>query len=159
MTVGQRLAIVHDGRLQQVGTPAEIYRRPANRFVAGFVGTPPMNFIDGHAANGRFEAEGLTLTSEVPLPDGAVTMGIRPEDVAIVSVTPSDSAAGSAQLSGRIDLVEDLGSERRIHVIAGRHRVAAIGRGWAALQTGDAVGVKMDLAAAHWFAAGRRVGE
>ena len=158
MTVGQRLAIVHDGRLQQVGTPAEIYRRPANRFVAGFVGTPPMNFIDGHAANGRFEAEGLTLTSEVPLPDGAVTMGIRPEDVAVVAVTQSDSAVGGAQLSGRIDLVEDLGSERRIHVIAGRHRVAAIERGWAALQAGDAVGVKMDLAAAHWFAAGRRVG-
>src|SRR5687768_5645582 len=89
MTLGDRIVVLAEGRIQQVGHPIELYQAPVNRFVAGFIGTPPMNFIDGRLANDdgavTFAAEDVRvkLRSDSPSASGsdAVTLGIRPEDL------------------------------------------------------------------------------
>ncbi|MEZ5372771.1 MAG: ABC transporter ATP-binding protein [Microthrixaceae bacterium] len=84
MTMADRVAVMANGSLQQVGTPDEVYDRPANTFVAGFIGTPPMNLMDGIATSGGVEVAGATLTAAHDLADGAkVTVGIRPEHLTI----------------------------------------------------------------------------
>jgi multiple sugar transport system ATP-binding protein len=94
MTLGDRIAVMHGGRLQQVAPPLEVYRRPANRFVAGFIGSPAMNFLPGPL---------------VAAGDDGVVVGVRPHDVQIVSADQGDLVA-------RIDVVEPLGPELLLHV-------------------------------------------
>nr|WP_232292140.1 ABC transporter ATP-binding protein [Frankia sp. QA3] len=79
MAVGDRVAVLGGGRLQQIGTPDEIYDRPATRFVAAFVGSPPMNIWDGHWHDGRLRGEGF----DVPAPAGAAAFGVRPEHLTL----------------------------------------------------------------------------
>jgi ABC-type sugar transport system ATPase subunit len=95
MTMGDRVAVLADGRLQQVGTPEEVYDRPANRFVAGFLGGPPMNLVDGGGVLGGVNGE---------------VVGVRPEDLHIDAGGP---------IEGEIDVVESLGSETVLRVRAG----------------------------------------
>ncbi|MFM2288012.1 MAG: hypothetical protein RL684_1155 [Pseudomonadota bacterium] len=127
MTLATRIAILHEGRIQQLGTPDEVYERPANRYVAGFLGAPPMNFIEGRLVIAgdawRFEAPGLSL----PLPrhgapgagTGAgaagqpVLLGLRPEQLRLL--LPGEVAhedAGEASFAGTLSLVEPHGSHR-----------------------------------------------
>ena len=80
MTLADRIVVMSHGRIQQIGTPDEIYNDPANTFVAGFIGSPPMNLIEGRMEGGTFTAEGLRVEGLPPAPAGAVTLGIRPED-------------------------------------------------------------------------------
>src|SRR3989475_12897801 len=82
MTMGDRIAIMNAGILQQVGTPGEIYDHPANLFVAGFIGTPTMNFIPANVTNGSAKASGFEVKLPKPLPAGSQgTLGFRPEAV------------------------------------------------------------------------------
>jgi ABC-type sugar transport system ATPase subunit len=98
MTLGTRIAVLHAGRLQQIGPPLEVYRRPANAFVAGFLGSPPMNLLRGAA-------------SRPLLPPGA------PAD-AILGFRPQEAQLGGP-LRARVTLVEELGSETLVHADAG----------------------------------------
>ena len=82
MTLADRIVIMDKGSIQQVGTPDEIYPDPANTFVAGFIGSPPMNLIPGVAEDGRFRAPGIDVAAPVRLL-GNVTLGVRPEDCQI----------------------------------------------------------------------------
>jgi ABC-type sugar transport system ATPase subunit len=82
MTMGDRIAVMRDGRLEQIGAPDEIYNRPRTLFVAGFVGSPPMNFIDGSVADGQFRRGPLALA--VAAPPGPTILGVRPQDLAVV---------------------------------------------------------------------------
>ena len=127
LSLGERVAVMDRGRLQQVGTPHEVYRRPANLFVAGFVGSPPMNRLhlvrdpEGRLAGGPFVFPG-------PSSHGEATLGIRPEDLTVAVVTPPgsgpppDSAATSPatdrspEFTATALRVESLGSEQRIHL-------------------------------------------
>src|SRR3954468_21364574 len=110
MTLGDRIVVLADGRIQQVGKPIELYRAPVNRFVAGFIGTPSMNFLPGvlQRDNGKvsFVAEGVRIgLADAPGNDATnetLTLGIRPEDLRIV---PPDAAEA---VNGRIVLVERL---------------------------------------------------
>ena len=100
MTLGQRVAVMRDGRVQQVDTPQNLYRRPANLFVAAFIGSPPMNLVEAEAADGRVSFAGVTL----PAPSGVsgqVVVGIRPQDLA---------AAEDGELTVEPAVVEELGS-------------------------------------------------
>jgi multiple sugar transport system ATP-binding protein len=110
LTLGERIAVMHDGKVQQIGAPMEVYQWPANRFVAGFIGTPAMNFIDGALVeeNGPAFRRG---TWTVPLarkrladaiPSGPATLGVRPEDVRL-------AAPGEGGLEATVELVEMLG--------------------------------------------------
>jgi multiple sugar transport system ATP-binding protein len=134
LSLGERIAVMHQGRVRQVGPPMSVYDQPCDRFVAGFVGTPPMNFWDGEL----FEEEGeLTFRGcggwwEVParfrrLPHrGArqVTLGIRPEDVALRAAT---EPPGDREVAGRVTRVEPLGDSNLIHVEVGGSAGAAAG--------------------------------
>jgi ABC-type sugar transport system ATPase subunit len=124
MTMADHIAVLRDGALQQVGTPDDLYYRPANTFVAGFIGTPPMSLLTVRIApaDGRLQLEGDSLRLPVPdqlaarLPAGAggeITLGLRPEDVELTV----GSAAG--QMQGTILDVEPLGREIVIAVTIG----------------------------------------
>jgi multiple sugar transport system ATP-binding protein len=119
MTMGDRIAILDDGELQQVGTPMECYDRPANQFVAGFIGEPPMNFFDVEFSGGRLRGEGvdhrLDESIAATVDEGPVVLGIRPEDV---EMTPPDGSAIAVETT--VDVIEPLGSENNVYFRLGR---------------------------------------
>lgn len=111
MTLADRIVVMNKGAIQQVGTPDEIYADPANTFVAGFIGSPPMNLVEGHALEGRFQGPGI----DVPCPtylSGGVTFGVRPEDCSVVP-------ANEGHLSGTVYGVEPTGDCTYLTVKAG----------------------------------------
>ncbi|MGI9862854.1 sn-glycerol-3-phosphate ABC transporter ATP-binding protein UgpC [Moorella naiadis] len=119
MTMGTRIVVLKDGLIQQVGSPKEIYNNPGNIFVAGFIGSPPMNFLKGviEQENGeiQFKAQGFTLNlpatkMEVPA-NKEVILGIRPESLAIVD----GENKGTQSISLEVEVVENIGSETIIH--------------------------------------------
>ncbi len=133
MTMGNRIAVMSDGRLQQVGTPQELYDYPVNRFVAGFIGSPSMNFMDvsatGTDGSGKLEAPGVMI----PVPDrfreamrsagGSLVAGIRPEHFELGEVADGSSAS----VVGVAEVVEYLGNEELLHVtMADRDLVAIV---------------------------------
>jgi ABC-type sugar transport system ATPase subunit len=131
MTLGDRIVVLAHGVIQQVGRPIDLYRTPANRFVAGFIGTPPMNFVPA-----RFAAESLGVSPD----GGADTLGIRPEDVRV--------APGA---TGRVVLVERLGGTSHVHVDVGPHRLVAAVTGDALPDVGDSVAVELSADRVHLF--------
>jgi ABC-type sugar transport system ATPase subunit len=157
MTLGDRIVVLAHGRIQQVGPPIELYRTPVNRFVAGFIGTPPMNFVDGgiegDAGSPRFVAEGMSLTlprERFPdVPATRATLGIRPEDLVVVPL--SNGSAGD-ELVGRVVLVEVLGGTSQVHFDVGRHRLLATVSGDRQPSVGDAIAVRARAERAHLFA-------
>ena len=104
MTLADRIVVLNGGRIEQVGAPTELYHRPANRFVAGFIGSPGMNFLPCEVTpDGGATLSGRPVPGAGGLPSGEeITLGIRPEHLV-------ETAADSALLSGRVDLVEHLG--------------------------------------------------
>jgi len=134
MTLGSRVVVMKDGYVQQVGEPMEIYSRPQNRFVAGFIGSPAMNFIPATLAeqNGSLYAEASGLKFKVPADRAArlgaykgqaITFGIRPEDLRVGSTADSSDQAFDAV----VDVVEPLGSEILLDVtVAGQSVVARV---------------------------------
>jgi multiple sugar transport system ATP-binding protein len=125
MTMGQRIAVMKDGKIQQVGTPLEIYGRPENLFVANFIGTPPMNFLPATIADGGKTLAGKGFSLPAPAnvraqtagADGRkVVIGIRPENI----LDPSAPARGeTSRLSGKVEVVEPLGDKVILHVRVG----------------------------------------
>jgi ABC-type sugar transport system ATPase subunit len=111
MTLADRIVVFNGGRIEQVGTPMELYHNPANRFVAGFIGAPAMNFIDGTVGDsGLIRIGDINLSSAAPAAQrGPATVGIRPEHLSLVS--PDD-----ADFDARIELVEKLGAETLLYL-------------------------------------------
>jgi ABC-type sugar transport system ATPase subunit len=108
MTLGDRIAVLSEGVLQQVGLPQDVYDQPANVFVAGFIGSPPMNLLKGKAIGGRIVAGDLELDGRVA--DGDVLVGIRPE-----ALRPVGEDHPGPGLEVRVDVVEPLGDEVLVH--------------------------------------------
>jgi multiple sugar transport system ATP-binding protein len=110
MTLGDRIAVMSGGKLLQLGAPQEIYRRPANVFVAGFIGSPPMNLLKATAADGRVHAGDFELT--IPgVPAGELVIGVRPEALRLVT----DAATEDQVMHVRTDVVELLGHETIVY--------------------------------------------
>ena len=145
MTLGDRIVVLADRRVQQIGRPIDVYRAPVNRFVAGFIGTPPMNFIDGHVAADDGPPVFVTGGARVPLPgirvaSGPVTLGIRPEHVTLMP--EADAAATSAAtFSAQVAVVERLGGTSHVHLALGSRRLTAVVSGDRLPDTGDVVAV------------------
>jgi multiple sugar transport system ATP-binding protein len=145
MTLGWRVAVMRDGFLQQVAPPMELYRRPANHFVAEFVGSPGMNFLPGDTVPGVAGGRG-----------SALTLGVRPHDLAIVP-------QGAGDVDAWVDVVESRGSELLVYLRLGAKGEGAELRVVAppepVIEEERVVGVKFDRARLHWFEAdtGRRV--
>lgn len=119
MTMGTRIAVMKDGIIQQIGTPDEVYKRPANLFVAGFIGMPPMNFFNGKivAENSKmiFQGNGISMAIaglEASAARENAILGIRPECVAL-----TDDAEGPCMLAGKVEVVEHIGAEAYVHAL------------------------------------------
>jgi multiple sugar transport system ATP-binding protein len=112
MTLADRIVIMNKGAIQQVGTPDEIYSDPANTFVAGFIGSPPMNLIDGEAQGGRFTVAGISMPCP-PQVFGKVTLGVRPEDCHV----------GGDHVQGTVYGVEPTGDVTYLTVLAGNRKI------------------------------------
>jgi multiple sugar transport system ATP-binding protein len=130
MTMGHRIAILHGGRLQQVGPPLEVYERPSNLFVAQFIGALPMNLLPGVVGeDGEFVAGDLRLPLPPPLRAAAggtgrrVTVGIRPEAIQQASLAAGGGA--TARIAVRVELAEPLGHEVVVHGRHGEHTLVA----------------------------------
>ncbi len=105
MTMADRIIVMNAGRIEQIGTPAEIYHHPASTFVASFMGAPPMNLISARLDGGNVMINGDTVLAMAE-GSGAVTLGIRPEDVVLGTEGP---------ISFHVDLIEELGAHRLLH--------------------------------------------
>ena len=127
MTLATRVAVMRGGRIQQIGAPGEVYARPANMFVAGFLGSPSMNFIEGALADGT-----------------AATLGIRPEHLAL-------HPAGGAGPEAEVTLVEAMGAHEVVWLDMAGQKLAAIAPAAGVHRLGDRVAVQMNLDRASLF--------
>ena len=153
MTLADRIVVMNNRKIEQIGTPMEIYNRPASRFVAAFVGSPSMNFLPVQQISDRdgkvlvrlpdnSEIQTNIVSSRVP-DDGKVTFGIRPESVKV-------SATGA--ISGKADVVERLGERTLAYVrLADNSVLIAEDEGQSNLNVGDQVRLDIDGASAHLF--------
>lgn len=117
MTLADRIAIMRGGKIMQLGSPDEIYNRPQNKYVADFIGSPSMNFIEGKLTGGTFTREDLSLPMVgyepvAPLQDGNAIIGIRPEHV----ITGELVAGAPVKASAVVDIVEPMGSDTLVWV-------------------------------------------
>lgn len=131
LSLANRVAVLKEGALQQVGTPAELYERPANRFVAGFIGVPAASFFEGHAVEreGQFIFESPSLTFPIAEPWRS-TLGRAERDL-VVAIRPEHwewgrPAPGNGLASGRVEWIEWSGPRAYAHVRVGEHVVAAL---------------------------------
>jgi multiple sugar transport system ATP-binding protein len=160
MTMADRIVVLRAGRVEQVGTPLELYNAPANRFVAGFIGSPQMNFLGARVSAG---AEGGLHVALDAMPMGAspvekavdasaapaqrVVVGIRPEHVAI---GPADGA--SLPITAEIERIEQLGAAAFLYcTLEGGERLTVHSPGQVALQRGERIAVNLPLAHTHLF--------
>jgi multiple sugar transport system ATP-binding protein len=153
LTMADLIAVMRGGELQQLAPPGEIYDRPANRFVATFVGSPPMNVLAVRVDEAGVHVGGTTLPLDPArrgpcIAQGVTEIGIRPEDLSIV--TPGASGV----MTGEVYIVEPMGNETLVDVRIGSERVALrAARGFNA-SIGSIVGVAIDPESACFFDAG-----
>ena len=152
MTMADRIVVMHDGIIEQIGTPLELFDRPGNLFVAQFIGSPAMNVFAGTVRGGQVEGLGALW----PLPAGvagegqAVSYGVRPTDLRL----------GSSGISGQVVIVEPTGAETELLVDVGGQQMTVVIHGRTEAQPGDTVQLSLDAAKAHVFdgASGLRLG-
>ena len=159
MTMGDRIVVLSEGKVQQIDRPLDLYAYPANRFVAGFIGSPSMNFIEGRVGDtggGSFTANGGALS--VPLSgaqatlmqgraDREVVLGVRPEDIRVAG--RAESAAPTVTL--RLDAVEPMGNEIFLHTRTPEHEITARVAPQALPEPGQPIALAFDPAKLHFF--------
>ncbi len=159
MAIGDRIAVIDAGRLQQEGTSADIYDRPVNLFVADFVGQAPLGIVPAHVVVSGglagYRVGDRTLMTWRQLPDGlagsvgrAVTLGLRPESVTAV---PPDPDPDATVLTGRVRAVERTGRDTFLTVEVSVGRLIGRFDGRLRVRVGDTIGLSIDAAAAHVF--------
>ena len=160
MTLGNRIAVLNQGVVQQVADPATLYAKPVNRFVASFIGSPPMNFVPGRVTrrNGRaFFEDGRckvkvadeVMPKLVPYEGKQVLFGIRPEDIydkLFVQYAPPENT-----VTANVEVVEPIGSEVYLHLLVGSHTVIARVGGHERPRAGQDMDLVFDMAKAHFF--------
>ena len=151
MTLADRVVVMNAGRIQQVGTPTEIYDRPANTFVAGFIGSPAMNLVPGRLSGGVFEAPGIRVAGLPATASGPVTLGFRAEDASL--------APDGGELSGPVYSVELLGEASMISYRIGEALVSVKAPKDFRAEIGETVAVRIPAALCHLFdsATGARI--
>ena len=152
MTLAQRMIVMNAGRIEQMGTPDEVYGRPATTFVASFIGAPPMNLVAGTARGGDFEVAGVPLPLPQAAPrEGALLLGARPEHVQIEPTGPWKL---------EVEVVETLGAERLVYGnLAGAAFTLRVDATRASPQPGETLRLSLPASRLHWFdpASGARV--
>lgn len=162
MTLGQKIIVMDQGHIQQIGTPNQIYHEPHNPFVAGFIGNPPMNLIEGvvqtHQKNLEFRSGDFVLQLSTqaegpatPGPNSAI-LGIRPEDVRL-----DPPAAIHIALPGTVDVIENLGGDHIVYLLAEEQRLISRTNPNLSRQSGESVMVYLPLDKIHLFAKNSRI--
>jgi multiple sugar transport system ATP-binding protein len=160
MTLGQRIVVMNEGTIQQIGDPISVYERPVNKFVAGFLGTPPMNFMNGRLIKkeGKFyfdEGRMRVKIVEEMMPKltayvgKEVTFGIRCEDIydkLFASEIPPENVVTLS-----CEVVEPMGSEVYLHLYTGRHRLVAKVSGHNRPQIDQDMDLVFDMSKVHFF--------
>ncbi len=164
LTLGDRIAVLKEGVLQQVATPMELYQRPANKFVAGFIGSPAMNFIEGviqRSADtgkgaGMCTFKGIDLTLDVPCDNeshGRVFLGVRPQHIEV-------SGDGANKPKAEVGVVEPMGNEQIVYVtLSGGDKLVAVAPPNDPIRPGDIVSIRIRPEGVHVFdgESGRRI--
>ena len=147
MTLAQRMIVMNAGRMEQIGTPDEVYHRPATTFVAGFIGSPPMNLVRGQAEGSGFLAGGQLLPLPGPAPRaGELVLGVRPEHMEL----SSDPAAAGWPF--RVQALEMLGAERLVYGLLGDTLFTVrLDATRSYPKSGDVVTVQASPDHLHWF--------
>lgn len=160
MTLGERVVVMAGGRVQQDGPPLEVYRTPHNRFVAGFLGSPSMNFMEGRlvneTGNAHFVEEGaggarIPVAPGSDAPTGQMTLGVRPEDVMLAR----DDSTGAGAIRAKVRLTELLGDQVNVHLVtdAGTSLVARC-RVREMPAVNQTLMLRLDASHLHFFAPG-----
>jgi multiple sugar transport system ATP-binding protein len=144
MTLASRVAVMNKGRVQQFDTPLNIYNQPANRFVAEFVGSPSMNFIDGRIEGGVFVSDSIKVS--VNKPDGEIALGIRPEHIHVLT-EPRDGA-----IPARVYVTELMGNETFVFLSVGGHKLIARAPADFRAEVESMVWLLLDTQKVHFFA-------
>ena len=152
MTLGSRIAVMKGGMLQQLGTPDEIYNRPANTYVASFIGSPTMNLVPGHNGTATDGGHGFQIAfTQLPMTAplaGNVLLGVRPEHLALVDDAP---------WRGEVSVVEPTGADTYVVVKTGAGDVTVRVSAQAQVKAGDRVGLHVAADHVSWFDAGTGV--
>ncbi|MDR6817714.1 multiple sugar transport system ATP-binding protein [Neorhizobium sp. 2083] len=146
MTMADKIVVLNGGRVEQIGAPLELYDRPANQFVAGFIGSPSMNFLNGTITAEGFAAPGIVL----PLPAAAQFHADRK---AVYGIRPEHFALDENGVPAEIILVEPMGSETQVTMKLGETPVTGVFRERVSLSPGATIRVRPDLDNVHLFAA------
>ncbi|KIL42390.1 sugar ABC transporter ATP-binding protein [Gordoniibacillus kamchatkensis] len=157
MTLGERIVVMNEGEIQQIASPTELYNKPNNMFVAGFIGSPAMNFIDARIGGGQALLAGGTA---FPLPEAAaralgayegkpIVLGVRPEHIYGEAMAPD--RAGSAKLEAHVQVVEQLGAESLVYFRVGERMVTARVHPELPVALGARQTFVLDAAKLHWF--------
>jgi multiple sugar transport system ATP-binding protein len=171
ITLGDRVVVMKDGVIQQCAPALEIYRRPVNRFVAGFLGSPPMNFLDGRlvdeagrllfvaaadetgAGDGRLPIPAQVAAALRPHLGAPIVLGVRPEALAVKSHARFETSDNAIAM--KVWLVQPLGDRAEVYFSTPRHpRIVAMMDAASAVVVGETVDVYVDLSRLHFFAAG-----
>ncbi|ALT76257.1 sn-glycerol-3-phosphate import ATP-binding protein UgpC [Paucibacter sp. KCTC 42545] len=149
MTLAQRMIVMNGGRMEQFGTPEEVYGSPASTFVAGFMGSPPMNLLKGQVDGGSFKLKGITLPLPAAAPrPGALTLGLRPEHVDAWSSTQTQPGAWPL----RVEMIEMLGAERLVYGRLGEEAFTLRIDGTVTPPAiGDTLYLEVSARHLHWF--------
>lgn len=146
MTLADRIVIMKDGHIQQVGTPSEVYRNPKNMFVAQFIGAPSMNMIEGKQGKDGIQlADGVSISTRLESDVANLTIGIRPNALTIAQ------DGDKILFEGKVKIVEPLGAEALIYVDLGFAEVIATVQGYTHPKTGDSVKLVAADEEIHFF--------
>jgi multiple sugar transport system ATP-binding protein len=153
MTMADRIVVMHDGRVEQIGTPLELYDRPGNLFVAQFIGSPAMNVIEGTVRRANGAAAHVEVSGGVRWPLGSahgsdgqhVAYGIRPEHLEL------GAASAANTVPGEIIVVEPTGAETELLVKVGDAQIVLVTHGRPVVNPGDKVALAVDPSMAHVF--------
>jgi len=145
MTMGDRIVVLNRGISQQVGTPLDVYRNPANMFVAGFIGSPAMNFVSGRLEDGKFHSTGFSIDLK-----GRDLKGIEREDI-VMGIRPEDIQLNSEGIALPLVLAEPLGNETIVRLQAGHDTLVARIPSLDTTQLQKSVPVRFDLSKLCFF--------
>ncbi|MBI9084925.1 MAG: sn-glycerol-3-phosphate ABC transporter ATP-binding protein UgpC [Desulfobacterales bacterium] len=166
MTLADRIVVLRDGRIEQVGTPLDVFERPANTFVAGFIGSPPMNLLPARiVSHGGQLCLRFNDAFQLPIPDrkGAriedgqeVVMGLRTESLTLENGSESEGVAEAWKVEGMVDVVEPLGGETHLHMDFFGVKFIARAEGYKVVAPGATLKMVMNLDRLHIFDAASR---
>ncbi|KKB79277.1 ABC transporter ATPase [Devosia soli] len=147
MTMADKIVVMRDGNILQVGTPTDLYENPVDVFTARFIGSPSMNMVEGTIAGGDLSIEGAGASGlGLPTHDGKVLVGVRPHDLVV-----GEFGGAGLSASGTVEAVEPLGSETLVHLALGKAQVIATAPGRVVPQIGSTVSVHAGTGSLYLF--------